>query len=148
MKVISKLLNMFHCITCFLIFLLLINAAVKAQNPDFSKMTAEERTAYMAKMHEASENDWFKMMNKLLIKTRILPAAADDPKRPKYLFQKEGSTNWNDSIGNTYVRSSWGNWSNYDESKAGKYKLPDPLILKDGKRVKDAKAWWNERRPQ
>jgi len=143
-----KLFDMYYHKTYFLILLLLINTAVKAQNPDFRKMTAEERTAYMAKIREASENDWFKMMNKLLIKTPILPAAADDPKRPKQLFQKEGSTNWNDSLGNIYVRSNWGNWSNYDESNAGKYKLPDPLILNNRKPVKDAKTWWAERRPE
>ena len=53
-----KLFDMYYRRTCFLILLLLINAVVKAQNPDFRKMTAEERTAYMANMREASENDW------------------------------------------------------------------------------------------
>ena len=38
---------------------------------------------------------------------------------------------------------------NYDESKAGPYsKLPDPLALKDGKRVTSAKMWWAKRRPE
>ncbi len=38
---------------------------------------------------------------------------------------------------------------NYDESKANIYpNLPDPLVLKDGKRVISAKVWWKERRPQ
>ena len=38
---------------------------------------------------------------------------------------------------------------NYDESKANIYpKLPDPLVLNNGKRVTTAKVWWNERRPQ
>ena len=36
------------------------------------------------------------------------------------------------------------NAANYDESKAGPFtKLPDPLILKNGKPVKSAKDWWN-----
>ena len=130
------------------IIFLLFYSAVEAQNPDFGKMTAAERTSYMAKIRAASENDWFRTMNQLFIKTPILPSEAEDPRRPSYLFQKAGSTNWSDSIGNTYVRSGWGNWSNYDESMAGKYKLPDPLIFKNGKRVKNAKEWWNERRPQ
>ncbi len=39
--------------------------------------------------------------------------------------------------------------ANYDESKAGVYpNLPDPLVLKNGKRVTTAEAWWSERRPE
>jgi len=38
---------------------------------------------------------------------------------------------------------------NYDESKANPYpKLPDPLVLKNGKKVTTAKVWWNKRRPE
>jgi len=38
---------------------------------------------------------------------------------------------------------------NYDESKANPYpKLPDPLVLNDGKPVNSAKVWWHQRRPQ
>jgi hypothetical protein len=43
------------------------------------------------------------------------------------------------------------NAANYDEAKANPYpylKLPDPLVLKDGKKVKTAKIWWNLRRPE
>jgi hypothetical protein len=41
------------------------------------------------------------------------------------------------------------NYANYDESKANPYPvLPDPLALKNGKKVKDAKTWWNQRRPE
>ena len=41
------------------------------------------------------------------------------------------------------------NAANYDESKANPYpKLPDPLVLKNGKRVTTAKAWWNQRRAE
>lgn len=37
----------------------------------------------------------------------------------------------------------------YDESKANPYsKLPDPLALKNGKRVTDAKTWRNQRRAE
>jgi GH35 family endo-1,4-beta-xylanase len=39
------------------------------------------------------------------------------------------------------------NAANYDEAKANPYPvLPDPLLLKNGKRVTDAKTWWNQRR--
>src|SRR5262245_51036133 len=41
------------------------------------------------------------------------------------------------------------NAANYEESKANPYpKLPDPLLLKNGKRVTSPKMWWNERRPE
>jgi hypothetical protein len=41
------------------------------------------------------------------------------------------------------------NAANYDESKANPYpKLPDPLVLKNGKKVTSAKQWWNERRAE
>jgi len=38
---------------------------------------------------------------------------------------------------------------NYDESKANPYPtLPDPLLLKNGKRVMTAEDWWKLRRPE
>ena len=41
------------------------------------------------------------------------------------------------------------NAANYDESKANPFPtLPDPLVLKNGKKVTTAKAWWNQRRPE
>ncbi len=41
------------------------------------------------------------------------------------------------------------NAANTDESKATPYtSLPDPLKLKNGKKVKDAKTWWNKRRKE
>ncbi|MEO6721845.1 MAG: polysaccharide deacetylase family protein [Ferruginibacter sp.] len=41
------------------------------------------------------------------------------------------------------------NAANNDESKATQYtSLPDPLILKNGKKVADAKTWWSKRRPE
>lgn len=41
------------------------------------------------------------------------------------------------------------NAANYDESRANPYpSLPDPLTLKNGKKVTSAKMWWNQRRPE
>jgi hypothetical protein len=41
------------------------------------------------------------------------------------------------------------NAANYDESKANPYpNLPDPLVLKNGRRVTTAALWWKERRPE
>jgi type 1 glutamine amidotransferase len=38
---------------------------------------------------------------------------------------------------------------NYDESKVRPIeKLPDPLVLKNGKKVTDVKTWWDQRRPE
>ena len=38
---------------------------------------------------------------------------------------------------------------NWDESKANPWpNLPDPLLLRNGKHVTTAKAWWNQRRPE
>jgi hypothetical protein len=39
------------------------------------------------------------------------------------------------------------NYANYDESKANPYpNPPDPLVLKNGRKVTSARVWWNERR--
>src|SRR5215831_11714387 len=41
------------------------------------------------------------------------------------------------------------NAANYDEAKANPFRdLPDPLLLKNGKKVTTAKAWWQKRRPE
>ena len=63
------------------------------------------------------------MMDLLGIK-ELRPPASHDPKSP--------------------------NAVNYDEAKADRYPgtLPDPLKLKDGKRVTSAKVWWTKRRPE
>jgi hypothetical protein len=37
---------------------------------------------------------------------------------------------------------------NYDESLVGSYALPEPLTLSNGKPVRDAKTWTDERRPE
>src|SRR5215831_1423727 len=41
------------------------------------------------------------------------------------------------------------NYQNTDESKANPYpSLPDPLVLKNGKKATTAEMWWKERRPE
>src|SRR5947207_8681183 len=37
---------------------------------------------------------------------------------------------------------------NYDEAEVGEYRLPDPLTLANGKPVRDAKTWNEQRRPE
>ena len=76
-----------------------------------------------APVHLTSEQDHQRVMDELHIKELRPGANGRDPKAPNY--------------------------ASYDESKANPYpKLPDPLILKNGKPVKDAKTWWNKRRPE
>lgn len=39
--------------------------------------------------------------------------------------------------------------TNYDEAKADPYPdLPDPLTMKNGKKVTSARMWWEQRRPE
>jgi hypothetical protein len=40
------------------------------------------------------------------------------------------------------------NAANIDESKVPSYTLPDPLTLKNGKKVETAAMWWQQRRPE
>lgn len=40
------------------------------------------------------------------------------------------------------------NAANFDESEVPPSSLPDPLVLKNGKKVKTAKVWWKQRRPE
>jgi len=69
-----------------------------------------------------SEQDHQRMMDLLHI-TALRPGAGGSPQSP--------------------------NPANYDESKANPYpKLPDPLVLNNGKKVKTAKVWWQKRRPE
>ena len=37
---------------------------------------------------------------------------------------------------------------NYDEELVGEYTLPDPLVMLNGERVRDAETWYNKRRPE
>lgn len=77
------------------------------------------------------------------------PPMTDDPNRPEGIKQSPTRPNsWSDSQGRAYERSSVGTWTNYDESKAGSFTLPDPLVLKNGQPVNDAKTWWDQRRPE
>jgi len=109
-------------IRCF-IFFCCIFFFENAFAQDLEKMTKEERDAYFEKLRAASDEDHQKMMDLLHI-TSLRPGAnGSDPNAP--------------------------NAANYDESKANPYpELPDPLTLKNGKKVTTAKMWWDKRRPE
>ena len=120
-----------------------------ALSQDFRTMTPAQRQAFLDSIRTASARDYQQMVGQLrLSASPALPPAADDPHRPPFVTQRPGSGNWYDSIGQTYVRSEWGIWSNYDETRAGNDTLPDPLVMNDGRRVTDSTMWWRQRRPE
>jgi hypothetical protein len=109
--------------------------------------TAEERR----RLGELAAADHGRMMDLLhLAEPGSLPPPADDPRRPANTHPVGGaSPNWTDDVpGHTIVRSSWGNWSNYDLARADRFAIPDVLTLKNGEPVRDADTWWNRRRPE
>jgi GH35 family endo-1,4-beta-xylanase len=70
-----------------------------------------------------TEQDYKHMLSQLNITSIRQGANGNDPKAP--------------------------NAANYDEAKANPYPvLPDPLVLKNGQKVTDAKTWWSKRRPE
>lgn len=79
-------------------------------------------TPEMLAIQAASEKDHQRVMDELGIKA-LRPGVDNDPKSPRA--------------------------ANFDESKANVYKkLPDPLVLNDGKPVTTAAMWWKQRRPE
>ena len=146
-----KLTNHFPRMTAALLGFIsscILALPVHAQN--IFEMSPKERATYFAKIDKESYRNWMRMIDLLHIKLpKNLPPPAKDPNRPKGSFQKKGLSGWTDSSGDTYPRSAWGTWNNYDEAKANPYpKLPNPMVLNDGKPVKNAEMWWKERRPQ
>ncbi|MGO9481730.1 MAG: acetylxylan esterase [Candidatus Kryptoniota bacterium] len=143
-------LGLFSSVLVVGVLVLALSANVRAQTKNIFQMTQEERNAYFAKMNTASEEDWQRTVDLLHMKLPpSLPPVAEDPNRPKGTFPMKGSSNWTDSTGNTYTRSAWGTWNNYDESKANPFpNLPDPLKLDNGKSVTTAEMWWKEKRPE
>ncbi|MGD0682846.1 MAG: acetylxylan esterase [Terracidiphilus sp.] len=100
----------------------LAGQAAPAAQPAPRPAPTPEQLAMRATIDAASRQDHQHMMDLLGIK-ELRPGASHDPKSP--------------------------NPTNYDESKANVYpNLPDPLLLKDGKRVTSAKVWWTKRRPE
>ena len=73
---------------------------------------------------------------------------------PGFTMQRRNNFYKKDAAGKTvpgtdlYRWASSGHWTNYDEAEAGDYKLPDPLLLGNGKPVQDAETWFKQRRPE
>jgi hypothetical protein len=82
-----------------------------------------EQDSLFVKMQRDTRADHQQMLSQLGITTLRQGANGSDPKAP--------------------------NAANYDESKANPYpELPDPLTLKNGKKVKSAQVWWDSRRAE
>ncbi len=93
-------------------------AAASSPPPAARPQPAPEQLAIQA----ASEKDHQRVMDELGIK-ELRHGADSDPKSPYAV--------------------------NYDETKADVYpKIPDPLVLNNGKPVTTAKVWWSKRRPE
>ncbi|MGA2299559.1 MAG: acetylxylan esterase [Candidatus Acidiferrum sp.] len=83
------------------------------------------------------------------------PAIADNPPAPVQLTAAQDHQRIMNLLHITAIRRGADgdpnspNAANYDESKANVYaSLPDPLVLKDGKKVTSADIWWKQRRPE
>jgi len=109
--------------------------------------TAEQQ-AEKARRLALARVDWQQMLTRLHLTLPTLPPEATDPARPAGTAQHPGFSSWFDAAGHRYIRSSWGRWSNYDEAKAGRTARPDPLVLRNGQPVRDARTWWQQRRPE
>jgi len=82
-------------------------------------------------------------------------AAADNPPAPVQLTAERDHQRMMDLLHITAIRRGADGdpkspyAANYDEAKANPYpNLPDPLVLKDGKKITSAKMWWKQRRPE
>jgi hypothetical protein len=73
------------------------------------------------------------------------PAApAPDPSNPNFPYIGKSNPQGNA----VRLAKASGHISNYDESRIPPYTLPDPLVLQNGKPVKDADTWFKQRRPE
>ena len=83
------------------------------------------------------------------------PQAASTPPPPVHLTAEQDHQRLLDLLHITSLRRGPDgdpkspNAANFDETKVTPYPaLPDPLVLKNGKRIKTAKMWWKNRRPE
>jgi hypothetical protein len=76
------------------------------------------------------------------------PAGAAEPASTTTTNQTQPALTRTDANGNPLRRAPTGHVSNYDEAKVGSYTLPDPLVLQNGKPVRNANIWLKQRRPE
>lgn len=86
----------------------------------------------------------------------LLPSAGAAPPAPVQLTAQEDLQRQMDALKITSLRrgtdgrnTTAPNAANYDEAKANPYPdLPNPLVLKNGKKVTKPAIWWKQRRPE
>jgi len=83
------------------------------------------------------------------------PPAKDSSSGPRNWTTQEDHKNMMEQLGIKRLRpgpsgrTGATNSANYDPTKANPFpNLPDPLTLKDGRKVTTAELWWKERRPE
>jgi hypothetical protein len=83
------------------------------------------------------------------------PASAPSPPKPVTMTTQEDHKQMLTQLGITRLRpgpsgnENAANHANYDETQANPFpKLPEALMLRDGKPVMTADDWWNKRRPE
>ena len=97
-------------------------AAIALYAQQQRQLTPEQQAAQAAQQ-AATQADYKRMLDLLGIKSLRPGASGRDPQAP--------------------------NFANYDEAKVQPYgALPDPLTMKNGKKVTSAKQWWNQRRAE
>ncbi len=101
----------------------LLALAIAASSAGADSSTSQETKTLPSPVVMTAEQDHQRLMNLLHI-TSLRPGAnGNNPQAP--------------------------NAANYDESKANPYpNLPDPLVLKNGKKVTTARGWWKQRRAE
>ncbi|SEJ36468.1 hypothetical protein SAMN05216327_10952 [Dyadobacter sp. SG02] len=125
------------------------NARLGAETGVLGQAPSKEQAALeKAKTDSLAKADYQHLLKSLNIQLPVLPPLADDPNRPQNTFPRSSGTGYTDAQGRSYMRSLWGAWINYDETKANDYTLPDPLLLKNGTPVANAETWWKKRRPE
>ncbi len=102
-------------------FILYVILALLAETAYTQPQRTPEQDSAFARMQRKTQADHKDMLNLLKI-TNLRPGASGNPQAP--------------------------NAANRDEDKVNKYTLPDPLVLKNGKKVKKANDWWTKRRPE
>ncbi len=137
-----------HTIHRLLLCVALLVLSVNGIRAQVVTETKEKQAAEKARLLELAKVDWQRMLEQLNLKLPELPSIAIDSNRPVQTVQRPGLSSWFDAENRRYVRSSWGSWTNYNEVKAGAPLLPDPLVLPNGKPVRNANTWWKQRRPK
>lgn len=134
-------------VICSLLAVACAPTSATAARPAQGQTDLAARWAHL--QHEA-QADWTATMRRLGLEVPALPAPEIDPKRPKGTTRVPGNPyNWTDgNPDHTIVRSGWGHWNNYDESRADIGPLPDVLRTEDGRSVTTPELWWKVRRPE